>query len=359
MKLKEPIGIDIAYNNAKDWWNPATGKDEQIPPDWSVPITPMPDFVICKASERLFNDYTFDSNWRQLGEKGILRGAYHFFRHLSPTADQAKFFVSTIKNAGGVKPGDKLFLDLEEEGFLSATATMDFIWNVQQALGIRPIIYSRCLLLNALSFSKLTSAQKTYMKEVPLWIAGTFDDANEVDEYTSIPKMFIPDQTRWGKVVLWQYGLDVNPVGMMSGLPGGLDFDWIDPEFYAQWKQDTGGVVVTPPTPPTEVPVATYTGTVKAETTPSLNVRSTAGGTIIGKIYPGNAFTADQIQPVSGYKWLHLVTPIVGWVRSDFVTYQEVTVTPPPVVTPPGTVLTAPDRFELTANGVSTWYKKE
>lgn len=250
MKIKHPFVIDIAYNNATAKFNPVTNKDDQIPPDWSVPISPMPDAVICKATEaNNTEDITFGSNWRQLGEKGIPRGAYHFNRWWVNEGQQAKFFVNVINKYGGLKNGDLLFLDVEEEGHMSTQAIVDFLWNVEYLTGNRPLIYSRALLLNNISLAKLNPAQKQYIKTTPVWIAGTYNNPDAVDNYATPPTTFIPDQTRFGKLVIWQYGLDVDPAGMVTGIPGGLDFDWVDPAFFAQWKALTGGQVSIPQAP--------------------------------------------------------------------------------------------------------------
>lgn len=256
MKLKFPFVIDIAYNNVTTKYNPVTKTDDKFPPNWSAPITPMPDAVICKASENLGEDSTFFSNWTQLGEKGMPRGAYHFFRgglFAGTSGAQARFFVNVLNKAGGIKNGDVLVLDSEEEGKMSATAIVDFLWNVENLLGNRPILYSRARLLNDLNLIKLSPAQKIYMKTTPTWVAGTYNDPNLVDNYAVPPTTFIPDQERYGRVVLWQYGLDVNPLGLVSGIPGGLDFDWVEPAFFAQWKALTQGreVPQTPPGSPT------------------------------------------------------------------------------------------------------------
>lgn len=252
MKLKFPLVIDVAYNNVITKYNPVTKKDDHIPPDWSAPITPFPDAVICKASENLGEDSTFFSNWTQLGERGTPRAAYHFYRggmFSASSGAQAKFFMNTINKAGGIKNGDVLILDSEEEGKMSATAIVDFLWNVENLLGNRPILYSRARLLNDLSLVKLSSAQKLYLKSTPTWVAGTYNDPNLVDNYAVPPTTFIPDQERYGRTVLWQYGLDVNPLGLVTGIPGGLDFNWVEPAFFAQWKALTGGSAVPVPGP--------------------------------------------------------------------------------------------------------------
>ncbi len=64
MKIKYPMVWDIAYNNCNTHYDPILKRDIETPPDWSVPIVPYPDGVICKASEWV-EDFTFNSNWRK------------------------------------------------------------------------------------------------------------------------------------------------------------------------------------------------------------------------------------------------------------------------------------------------------
>jgi len=340
LKLKIPIGIDIAYNNATTKYNPATGKDEEFPPDWSVPITPMPDFVICKASQgNIIEDFTFASNWKQLGERGIPRGAYHYYDYrYGSSGSQAKYFVSVINKAGGIKSGDVLVLDEEQEGFLSATAIVDFLYNVELLTGIRPVIYSRTLLLNGLNLVKLTATQKEYLKSTPTWIAGTFNDKDAVDGYSSPPSMFIPDQSRFGPVVMWQYGLDVDPKGLMSGLPGGLDFNWIDPTFYADWKSKTTGTGV-PEVPPTEPEGDAMKGTVLV----NLNVRpAPSTNPVYMTLFPGDKVETES--PIEAGWWKlskitrnGVVKPLPAPVcyayqgeNNGYIRIDDVVVPPPP-----------------------------
>lgn len=345
MQLKRPIVIDIAYNNATSKYNPDhfTGKDDEIPPDWSVPIVPMPDAVICKASEALFEDPTFASNWKQLGEKGIPRGAYHFFRYTKASADQAKFFVETVHKAGGWKAGDVLVLDDEEEGHLSASAMLDFVWNVERMTGIRPLIYSRTLLLNALNLSKLSNTQRDYFRSISLWIAGTFNDENKVDEYDAPPSMFIPDQSRFGKVVLWQYGLDINPAGLMSGLPGGLDFNWVDPNFFAEWKTKTGGPVVNPD--PSEEGESMIKIKPRAGAT-RLRTNHNTSAPVVDSYGPSDIVSGEEIWTApadgtevrKGDQWLH-VTQVNGMAKDGWmaITHKGVPISDIVSQTPPVT----------------------
>jgi hypothetical protein len=255
MNIKSPPVLDIAYNNM--FTKNVNGKDVDYPPDW-LSVSPLPAAVICKASEWV-EDTSFGSNWQQLGALKVPRGAYHFYRD-ALGANNYKIFVSTLKKYGGVKNGDVLVLDAEEQGKLSISAMLDFLWGVEQALGNRPIIYSTAALLNALNFKKLNAAQLQYIKTTPVWVAGY---PSAPDSFDAPPKVYIPDQTRYGKVVLWQYASEYpSALAGYPNIPGGLDLNWVDPTFMDQWRTLTG---VTAPAPVviTEVDVKYSDGTTK------------------------------------------------------------------------------------------------
>lgn len=75
-------------------------------------------FALCKATESQSVDGMFDENHAKSAEAGLLRGAYHFARPAdSPGADQARFFVDTVKAVPGDLP---LALDLEDSGGVAA-----------------------------------------------------------------------------------------------------------------------------------------------------------------------------------------------------------------------------------------------
>lgn len=346
MNIKYPMGWDVAYNNCNTHWDPILG-DVFTPPDWSAGITPYPDFVICKASQALFDDFTFASNWQQLGAKGTCRGAYHFYQDYKTPGAQANYFVQTINDAGGVRDGDVLVMDWEEEGKMSLKKIIDFIWNIRRLTGIAPErtpLYSRKLLLGELNFDTLNQSEKDYIKTIPLWIAGTFNDPDQVDEYDSIPSFFIPDQSKWGPVVMWQYGLDVNPAGMVSGFPGGLDFDWISPAYFEQWKDATGGVIIPPPPTGEEMSI-----TAKVNIN-GLNFRDApvTGTARSPQLMVGDSVEGDLITPDN---WMHVLkvngVARIGYVAAWYL-IDIVNTTPPPSTNLPVLHLTA------TADGYET-----
>lgn len=259
MILKQPLVVDVAYNNVGIDWVKAKAGGVRA--------------GIAKASESFtIEDSQFKNNWQQMADAGLPRGAYHFYRWWASSGSQAKKFVSVVKKYGGVKPGDKLFLDEEEQGHMSLRSMIDYSYNVEQELGIPVGWYSWAWMLNQLKMNKLKSSDIEFMAQRIIWGAGY---PNDPDLYATPPKFYIPDHTKFGPMVLWQYDSEVPNV---QGIPGGTDVNWVDPDFLSQWES---GVVVMPtpqPVPqPEPIPTGTpsFNGIVSAQ--PSLRVRQGPG----------------------------------------------------------------------------------
>jgi GH25 family lysozyme M1 (1,4-beta-N-acetylmuramidase) len=217
--LKDPLVVDVAYNNVQIHWNTVQGVSG----------------AIAKASEGLGEDSFFKFNWPGLAETNICRGAYHFYRWYWPSGSQAKKFVATLKKYGGIKPNDVLVLDEEEPGHMSLSAILDFLWNVEQLSGLSHktnlLVYSWPWALNQLNPKKLKTAQLEYLRETHTWAGGY---PNNPDLWSDpIKAGYIVDVNKFGKSVLWQY---ISEVPHVSTIPGGTDANWTDPAFLAWWR---------------------------------------------------------------------------------------------------------------------------
>jgi len=213
MQIKIPAAYDTSH------W--------QTVPDFAL-IEPRPALVITKATEAdNFTDSTFLKYFADLKQDGILRGAYHFHRKFTNPITQAEHFVKTISPVLETK--DILALDIEEGGETAAQiiAWLDY---VQAQFSNLMLIYSRKNILDPIP---MTESQKTRLKQIPIWTAGYpwFPDL-----FSVVPAGYIPDQTKWGPVYLWQYGKQILPGA------GETDVNWISPAFYQ---------ILFPPTPPT------------------------------------------------------------------------------------------------------------
>lgn len=147
-------GVIVAA--AGGWWTPwaaryIQGVDvswHQGAIDWRTLATDDVAFAYIKATEG--GDYVdpmFAANWRQAGEAGLYRGAYHFFTLCRPGAQQASNFIAVVPRVAGALPPA---VDLEHMGPCREGATMPdviaeahtFMDRVEAHYGVRPIIYT-------------------------------------------------------------------------------------------------------------------------------------------------------------------------------------------------------------------------
>lgn len=204
MKIKNPPVYDLSH------W--------EIISDFSA-IQPRPALIITKATESLQGiDGKFIEYFAGMKAAGISRGAYHFFRRAYDAVSQAKHFLETVKPH--INDSDILALDIEEGGETAAQIIQfcDFVQT--QCPQNLLMIYSR---KNILDVIPMTQAQKDRLKKLPVWTAGY---PYEPDMFDSVPVMYIPDQTKWGAVWLWQY----SDRGIVTGVKGEVDLNWIAPE---------------------------------------------------------------------------------------------------------------------------------
>jgi hypothetical protein len=177
----------------------------------------------------------------------------------------------------------------------------------------------------------MTMAEREYFRKIWTWTAGYpyFPDL-----FASVPSGYIPDQTKWGPVGLWQYSAH----GAVTGIIGDVDLNWISPAFQAQIGTFDLG----------EKTMATYTG----RCTTTAKVWRTIGGE---RVYPdvtiGNPIRADAKQG----EYLHLTAPVSGWSKAIWFQYLEVVI-PPPVEPPPAGIVIESVTVNYTEGGVrKTW----
>lgn len=183
-------------------------------------ITPKPIMMITKATEGIYlKDSKFIRFFDGMKKAGYHRGAYHFNRKFYSGVDQAKFFLNTIRSY--IDDKTILILDVEEGGEKASELLDWFNYIYTYAPNNDVLLYSRRNILEAMN---MTSSQKESFKKIKTWIAGY---PYNPDLYESIPSFYIPDQTRFGEVVLWQY----NEHGQIEGIQGDTDLNWISPEY--------------------------------------------------------------------------------------------------------------------------------
>ncbi|UBU08681.1 glycoside hydrolase family 25 protein [Nonomuraea gerenzanensis] len=111
--------------------------------DWNASSA---QFGIVKATEGTeFRDASFARNWRELGAKGIVRGAYHYGHPGNDPIAEADHFLSVV-NAQPAEPGDLLVLDLEtaDDRSVEQVNAWAKAWlaHVKARTGVTPMFYS-------------------------------------------------------------------------------------------------------------------------------------------------------------------------------------------------------------------------
>jgi lysozyme len=176
--------------------------------DWAA-VALTKGFAFIKASEGVrFVDPYFRENWAGSRDAGIVRGAYHYALPSAnlPRAEAAHFLTVLDQQEGGLLPGDLLALDLEDPDVAPHRDllewTLGWLERVEEATGVRPVLYSR---LNYLAAHGLLDIRLT---GYPLWLA----------HYQSTPPA-VPYPLR--RFLFWQY----SATGMVGGVDAHCDLD--------------------------------------------------------------------------------------------------------------------------------------
>jgi GH25 family lysozyme M1 (1,4-beta-N-acetylmuramidase) len=266
MIIKDPVCYDVSH------W--------KIIPNFKV-IVPIPALMLTKATEGVdYVDPTFGEYFTAMRDAGFARGAYHFFRKAQDPLKQAQHFVSTV--AQYATSDDILVLDFEEGGETAAQIIV-FLGYVNSRFPLNIIMnYSRKNLMDAMP---MTQAQRDILTGYPVWVAGYPDNA---DLFASVPAGYIPDQTKWGPVWLWQYSSH----GAVYGIDGSVDCNWIHPTLY---RLISGEIA-----PPNGEQMTTW---YKVTASSGLNIRNGPGANYsdIGDLFPGDII--EVIETLGG--WHH------------------------------------------------------
>lgn len=171
--------------------------------DWTKVKADGVQFAFIRVSDGLGTiDSKFETNWSQSRAKGILRGAYQFFRPAQDPIAQADLLLSKI---GTLSPDDlPPVIDVEADGGLTPAqvAAKVKIWidHVTAAIGKRPIIYTGFYFWR----DQVGAPDQTAS---PLWHA----------QYSTVacPNIAPP----WQDWAFWQY----TSSGSISGITGNVD----------------------------------------------------------------------------------------------------------------------------------------
>lgn len=212
MNIKLPACYDVSHY-------------EEIP-DFSI-VRPFPLLCITKATEgTYYKDDKFARFFDGMKQNHIMRGCYHFHKKAYGAETQARYFCDFISSY--ITGEDILILDVEEGGE-TAAQLQDWFRYVMNRFPYNPImLYSRAGILDDIL---MTPTQSSFFKSIPIWTAGY---PYNPDVYGTVPATYVPDQTQWGQVLLWQY----SDKGKVEGIIGDVDLNWIHPILAAQLRMD-------------------------------------------------------------------------------------------------------------------------
>ena len=176
--------------------------------DWPTARANGVNFAFIKATEGGdLVDPMFKDHWRGAGQAGVKRGAYHFFYHCRPAAEQARFFISHVPRSPGALPP---VLDMEwtptsptcrirRDGATIRAEARIFLDIVTRHYGQRPILYTTVDFFEDTGLEQLTG--------VDFWLRSTAEHPD--DRYGGQSWRF------------WQY----TSTGLVPGIAGRVDIN--------------------------------------------------------------------------------------------------------------------------------------
>ena len=129
------IGLDLSEYQGKIDWDAVENIDNEYPIE----------FVFIRATAgKDREDDQFEENWRGAKSRGLIRGAYHYYRPNENSLEQAKLFIKTVQLKKGDLPP---VLDIEK---LPKGQSLDSLkiglrrWlnAVEEHYKVKPIIYT-------------------------------------------------------------------------------------------------------------------------------------------------------------------------------------------------------------------------
>jgi GH25 family lysozyme M1 (1,4-beta-N-acetylmuramidase) len=144
-------------------------------------------FIIHKSSERtrdgrLIDDGAFKARWRATGAAGLIRGSFHYYRHVEGAAGSAAA-DRVVAQVGRLLPGDLApALDLEKDAVSNrssdpnarswATELGDFLDTLEIKLGRTPLVYTSVSAWTSHITGKgdYRAADFARFSDYPLWV---------------------------------------------------------------------------------------------------------------------------------------------------------------------------------------------
>ena len=160
-------------------------------------------FAFIKATEGAkLVDSKFAKNWKNARKRGVIRGAYHFYRPSAHSSEQAENFLENLD----LQPGDlPPVLDLEVTDGRPPKIIRKGVQNwmniVEERTGVRPILYTMASYANSYLPRK--------MSRYPLWLV-------------SLRRRAPVSPRGWKRWEFWQYSHH----GHVKGIQGEVDLNY-------------------------------------------------------------------------------------------------------------------------------------
>lgn len=176
--------------------------------DWTTARANGVNFAFIKATEGGdLVDPMFATHWRGAAQAGVMRGAYHFFYHCRPAAEQARWFIRNVPRSPGALPP---VLDMEwtptsptctlrRDGATIREEARIFLDILERHYGQRPMIYT------TVDFYQDTELWR--LQGVEFWLRSVADHPQGVY-----------DGKDWS---FWQY----TSTGLVPGIAGRVDIN--------------------------------------------------------------------------------------------------------------------------------------
>ena len=188
--IEKSFGIDISeYQDKVDW-------DELKEIEGGYPI----EFVFIRASVGNNRpDYKFKKYWKKAKEKGLICGAYHYYRPNENSIEQAENFIKQVTLVEGDFPPvlDIEKLPREQSIERLKVGLKRWLEKVEAHYGVKPIIYS--------SESYYEDFLRDDFEAYPFWIANYTAFYKDIDD-------------EWS---LWQF----TETGKVHGIKGPVDIN--------------------------------------------------------------------------------------------------------------------------------------
>lgn len=292
--------------------------------DWQK-LRTKTDTIIIRLGQGRTPDREFSRNWRESHLQGMLRGCYIFYDDRVSPGEQAALVVSMLSSSDPELP---VVVDWETS-FGGPFGSLGNVVACMEAIerdGYQVMLYTGYYWFVEHSNAVTNASHYNYLKSRPLWLAWYANDPNVV----RVP-------APWTQWTFWQYGTPIvdESWGVQSRE---LDMNW--------WNGTTSSfydwVDRVPPTIPEEESPMTTVGHIDSTATLGVRVRTepNTNAGIITRLYPNTAVTIDRSQDDGTRTWLHILTPVVGWLAGEYV---EVDGTLPDPSQPLHTIETFPD----------------